>query len=86
MAAMPPATGYVGIDLVLGRDPHGDEDAEIEINPRLTTSYLGVRAAVNNNLAEAIIRGARGETGELTFRTRPLEFDAAGNVSYVVTL
>ena len=35
--------GYVGVDLVLGDDGY---DWAIEINPRLTTSYIGLRRAV----------------------------------------
>jgi predicted ATP-grasp superfamily ATP-dependent carboligase len=42
--------GYVGVDLVLTED-----SAElIEINPRLTTSYVGLRQVSGINLAEAI--------------------------------
>jgi predicted ATP-grasp superfamily ATP-dependent carboligase len=42
--------GYVGVDLVLE-----DERAQlIEINPRLTTSYIGLRQVAQINLAEAI--------------------------------
>lgn len=36
------ATGYIGIDIVLGDSP-AKADAVIEINPRLTTSYTVVR-------------------------------------------
>jgi predicted ATP-grasp superfamily ATP-dependent carboligase len=82
LAAMPAATGYVGIDLVLGRDPHGDEDAVIEINPRLTTSYVGLRAAATTSLAQAMLQTARGEPARLAFDNRPLELDADGNVSF----
>jgi hypothetical protein len=79
---MPPATGYVGVDLVLGRDPHGGEDAVIEINPRLTTSYVGLRAATEGNLAEAMYQQSRGKDAAISFDPRPLEFDAEGNVSF----
>jgi predicted ATP-grasp superfamily ATP-dependent carboligase len=42
--------GYVGVDLVLR-----EGGAElIEINPRLTTSYIGLRQVVQLNLAQAI--------------------------------
>ena len=51
LAALPQTAGYVGIDLVLGRDPNGSEDFVIEVNPRLTTSYVGLRAAAQSNLA-----------------------------------
>jgi predicted ATP-grasp superfamily ATP-dependent carboligase len=83
LAALPPTIGYVGVDIVLGRDPYGGEDAVIEVNPRLTTSYVGLRAAAQSNLAEAMWRLARGETQDLTFSDRPLEFDPAGNVSFI---
>ena len=59
---MPPTVGYVGVDLVLGREPDGSEDVVIEINPRLTTSYVGLRAAARTNLAEAMWQVAQGET------------------------
>jgi predicted ATP-grasp superfamily ATP-dependent carboligase len=48
--------GYVGVDLVLGEAA----DAVIEINPRLTTSYVGLRALADFNLAEAILAAATG--------------------------
>jgi predicted ATP-grasp superfamily ATP-dependent carboligase len=83
LAALPPTTGYVGVDLVLGRDPHGNEDAVIEVNPRLTTSYVGLRAAARSNLAEAMWLVAEGQTPSIDFDTRPLEFDPAGNVSFI---
>jgi predicted ATP-grasp superfamily ATP-dependent carboligase len=83
LAAMPSATGHVGVDLVLGRDPNGSEDAVIEINPRLTTSYVGLRSATGINLAEAMMRKVRGEDIVVTLDSRPLEFDAEGNVSFI---
>lgn len=50
IAAMPPtARGFVGLDLILGEQP--SEDYVIEINPRLTTSYVGLREMIHGNLA-----------------------------------
>jgi hypothetical protein len=43
--------GYIGVDLVLTRR----EPVLIEVNPRLTTSYLGVRKVVSFNPAQAMI-------------------------------
>jgi predicted ATP-grasp superfamily ATP-dependent carboligase len=65
--------GYVGVDLVLGEDGN---DYAIEINPRVTTSYIGLRRLYGGNLAELILRCARGEaieplewgSGEVRFR------------------
>ena len=82
LAALPDTSGYVGVDLVLGRDPHGREDFVIEVNPRLTTSYVGLRAATDTNLAEAMWCVAQGKLAPIDFSTRPIEFDCDGNVSF----
>ncbi len=43
--------GYIGVDLVLTeRGP-----VVVEVNPRLTTSYVGLRRAVNINIGKAIL-------------------------------
>ncbi len=47
---VPGLQGYVGVDLVLGPE----ETYLIEINPRLTTSYVGLRRVCRLNLARAI--------------------------------
>jgi predicted ATP-grasp superfamily ATP-dependent carboligase len=83
LAAMPMTVGYVGVDLVLGREPDGSEDAVIEINPRLTTSYVGLRTAATTNLADVMWRVAQGELQPVEFSNKPIEFDANGNVSYL---
>lgn len=52
--AMPPtAKGFIGFDLLLGERP--SEDVVIEVNPRLTTSYVGLRRMTNANLAARIL-------------------------------
>jgi tyramine---L-glutamate ligase len=43
--------GYIGVDLVLTEN----EPVIIELNPRLTTSYIGIRKIVKTNLVQAII-------------------------------
>ena len=47
---IPGLKGYVGVDLVLAED-HVEL---IEINPRVTTSYIGLRQVATMNLAQAI--------------------------------
>ncbi len=50
VAVMPPTVrGFVGLDLILGEN--AAEDCVIEINPRLTTSYVGLRRMINENIA-----------------------------------
>ncbi len=51
--------GYVGVDIVLG--PTADGDAVMEINPRMTTSYVGLRALARFNLAGALLAVAEGK-------------------------
>jgi hypothetical protein len=50
------------VDLVLGPGPAGDSDAAIEINPRLTTSYVGLRALATGNLGSALLAVCDGRT------------------------
>ncbi|TWT42756.1 ATP-grasp domain-containing protein [Botrimarina hoheduenensis] len=82
LAALPAAVGYLGIDLVLGDDPAGARDLVIEVNPRLTTSLVGLRAACRESLVAAMIDAQQGRRATLSFDPRPLEFDADGTVYY----
>jgi predicted ATP-grasp superfamily ATP-dependent carboligase len=73
--------GYVGVDLVLGEAPDGSQDWVIEINPRLTTSYVGLRALADTNLAEILLRLVRGEEiPKLSWRRNTVHFEAGGRV------
>ncbi|MEM9186627.1 MAG: ATP-grasp domain-containing protein [Planctomycetota bacterium] len=83
--AMPPTQGYFGIDLVLDPSPDGAGDRVIEVNPRLTTSYTGLRFAVCENLAERMVNTALGTPGPVTVQPRAIEFGVDGTVSYTDT-
>lgn len=56
--------GYVGVDLVL----RGGEAYVIEVNPRLTTSIIGLSKALNRNLFKLILSVLRGGRIEFKFR------------------
>lgn len=66
--------GYIGIDLLI---PDGDPASPrvVEINPRLTTSYVGYRRACDSNLASRIINFKGGpaplnwKPGKVVFRS-----------------
>ncbi|MCX7699272.1 MAG: ATP-grasp domain-containing protein [Gemmataceae bacterium] len=76
--AIPGLCGYVGIDVLLGEDGN---DWAIEMNPRLTTSYLGLRKKARFNLAAAIWCIARGEPPpEMRWSADEVEFAADGTV------
>jgi len=78
--ALPAAIGYVGLDLVLGKLADGSEDVVIEVNPRITTSYVGLRAATEDNLAAAMIENAAGRMVSPSFVDTPLEFLVDGTI------
>ena len=48
--------GYVGVDMVLTRE----EPVVMEVNPRLTTSYIGLRKVADFNPAQAIVDAVFG--------------------------
>ncbi len=74
--SVPGLCGYVGVDLILPEAaPH--QPVVVEINPRLTTSYLGYRALAENNLAEWMLIPGRFER-PIQWRKGVVEFDAAG--------
>jgi hypothetical protein len=73
--AIPGLKGYVGIDVVLTNR----EAVVIEVNPRLTTSYVGIRRVLQQNPAALIIDAVEGKlpdtrqiqiVGTATFTTR----------------
>src|SRR5262249_28296825 len=72
VACVPGLRGYVGVDLVLADEPH-----VIEINPRLTTSYIGLRRLARFNVMQAMLDVLAGappgaldyHAGEATFQT-----------------
>jgi len=76
-AALAGLRGYVGVDLVL-------TDAGpvvIEVNPRLTTAYLGVRAVVDENVAAMALAACGGELPEQPITRRRVRFTASGLVA-----
>ncbi len=71
--------GWIGIDFVLTDSQLLDESiVAIEVNPRLTTSYLGLREIVSENLAEIMFQAASGQDVKLSFTGRSTSFDSLG--------
>jgi tyramine---L-glutamate ligase len=64
-AALPDLWGYVGVDLIDGREG----PAVLEINPRLTTSYVGLADSIGINPAELVLALREHPLAELV---RPL--------------
>lgn len=73
--------GCFGVDLVLGEASDGSADVAIEINPRLTTSYVGLRRLARFNLAEALLAVAAGSPPpSWDWGSGPIVFQADGTV------
>jgi predicted ATP-grasp superfamily ATP-dependent carboligase len=75
-AAIPGLRGFVGVDLIL-------TDAGpvvIEVNPRLTMAYLGVRAVLDDNLAALALAACRGTLPTPPVIRRHARFTASGDV------
>jgi predicted ATP-grasp superfamily ATP-dependent carboligase len=78
ICSLPSTVGYVGVDLIIGNTE--EDDAVIEINPRYTTSYVGLRAATARNLAKLVLDMSNGEQVPPPVFKRIVEFDSTGKV------
>lgn len=75
--ALPGLRGYVGVDLVLTES----EAVVIEVNPRLTTSYLGVRSSLEGNVAALALAACAGALPAPPPARRRVRFTAAGRIT-----
>jgi tyramine---L-glutamate ligase len=75
--AFPGLRGYVGVDVILGRGGA----FVIELNPRLTTAYLGLRASLPVNVAGLALAACGGRLPTLPRERRRVRFSAGGRVT-----
>ncbi|MBX7103236.1 MAG: ATP-grasp domain-containing protein [Gemmataceae bacterium] len=77
IAAVDGLRGYVGVDLLLGQ-----WDMAIEINPRLTTSYIGLREWCEQNLMKLLVEVAAGHPiAPPTYRNLSVTFNTQGQTT-----
>lgn len=69
--------GFVGVDVVLGDD---GRDWAIEINPRMTTSYIGLRRLFRGNLMEALRQVVVGRLPQMAWSNHRVAFTADGQI------
>lgn len=77
-AAIPGMRGLIGFDLILPDLPRASP-LIVDINPRLTTSYLGYRALSDVNLASRVL-WPDVRTDEAGWHRHGVEFSAGGEV------
>ena len=82
LQALPPAIGYIGMDMVLGEAEEGSGDTLLEVNPRYSTSYIGLRAATTRNLAESVLHHSAGKYVMPHEFHRNVKFEVTGEVSF----
>jgi predicted ATP-grasp superfamily ATP-dependent carboligase len=74
--ALPGLRGFVGVDVVLT----STDAVVIEVNPRLTTAYLGVRSALEENVAALALAACAGVLPAPLSARRRVRFTAAGRI------
>jgi len=74
--AIPGLRGYIGVDMVMTES----EAVVIEVNPRLTTAYLGVRAVLEENVAALALAACAGILPAPLPARRSVRFTAAGRI------
>jgi len=74
--ALPGLRGFVGVDVVLT----ATDAVVIEVNPRLTTAYLGVRSALEENVAALALAACAGVLPAPLFARRRVRFTASGRI------
>ena len=80
---LPGLRGFIGVDLLIP-DDHKQRCLVVEVNPRLTTSYIGYRAALPRNLAGILLTSVvdPGAIDPGAMVARPVEFLADGTVTF----
>lgn len=77
LSTLPGCRGYVGFDVIVP-DDRPTEPLLVEINPRLTTSYIGYQRLCRDNLMSWMF--AAGRHGQsLQWHDGPVEFDPHGH-------
>ncbi len=79
--SVPGLRGYIGVDMIVRDESRGANPSPIvvEINPRLTTSYLGLRRLAATNLAEQVL--GLSHTPMAWLPELRVRFTAAGEVT-----
>jgi tyramine---L-glutamate ligase len=69
--AIPGLNGYIGIDVII----HNDQFYVVDINPRITTSYIGLTASLGCNPAQLLMSAVSNADFELpeTLQAQPVE-------------
>jgi predicted ATP-grasp superfamily ATP-dependent carboligase len=68
--------GYAGVDIVLADRPY-----VVDVNPRVTTSVVGIAACMKEEIADLLIKASRGETTGPVHLSGTVKFTKDGRVT-----
>lgn len=68
--------GYAGVDLVLADRPY-----VVDVNPRVTTSVVGIAAVMEEEIADVLVRASRGEGPSEVHLSGRVRYGADGSVT-----
>jgi predicted ATP-grasp superfamily ATP-dependent carboligase len=68
--------GYCGVDVVVG-----DKVYVVDVNPRITTSLVGIAACMQEEIAEILVDASKGGGPDQVHLTGSVRFDTSGKVS-----
>ncbi len=70
--------GYVGVDLVMAEEPY-----VVDVNPRITTSLIGIVAVMEEEIADLLIRASHGDVPDSVHHHGRVRFSSNGRVTRV---
>ncbi|HVP97447.1 ATP-grasp domain-containing protein [Methanoregula sp.] len=68
--------GYCGVDVVVG-----DQVCVVDVNPRITTSIVGIAACMEEEIANLLVAASRGSVPKEVHLSGHVRFDRAGKVT-----
>jgi len=68
--------GYCGVDVIVA-----DKVYVVDVNPRITTSLVGIAACLNEEIADILIKASQGEVPETVHLSGTAQYDTHGKVT-----
>lgn len=69
--------GYTGVDIVLADRPY-----VVDVNPRITTSIVGITACMREEIADILVRASKGDAPDTVHFNCRAKYDRSGRVFF----
>ncbi len=83
LSCWPGIRGWTGLDMLMGSATDGSQDRVVELNPRCTTSYSGLRKLARTNLAQAWYETIKGGKPVVEWGTGRVRWTNQGKSEWV---